>query len=198
MASLVTVDRAGMHPAAARLDATALGKWLEAASDWVKLYCGRTFTATLQAEVHDGDGTSVLYVHELPIVSLVDIKILEDDGDTETLDDEDFRYNAQTGEIRFQPDPDGDYSYFPRGFRNVTVDYNSGYAAVPEAVQEAVIEIALQVCAAGANPNDPSLASEKLGSYSYSIREAAQQPGGLLSPAARSALGMYRTYGRGS
>lgn len=199
MASLVTTARAQQHPAAARYSGTLLANLLIAGSDWLRLYCGKTFDLQEDFdEVHDGDGTTSLFVHELPIVELTSVTILEEDGTEVALDATDFRYKAGTGEIRFGPDPQGDYSCFPTGFQNVTVTMDCGYDPVPEPVQEAAIEIALALGTLGAGSKDPSLASERLGEYSYTLRQAATEDGGILSPATRSVLAMYRTYGRGT
>ena len=195
MADLVLAARAQFHPALAAVNATLLGYLLTAASDWVKEYCGRTFTASLLAEKHNGTGDDTIFVDELPITSLVDVKILNDDGTTDTCDDLDFRYDAAVGEIKFQPDPTGDWDYFPKGHQNITIDYNAGYATIPQAVQEAVCQVAIAMRAQGSNANNPALASESMGAYSYSLKGGAENT--ILTPALRATLAMYRVHGRG-
>ena len=195
MATLVALARAQQHPAAAALDATLLTNLLLGASEWVELYCNRKFASATFTEIHSGDGTSILHLDQLPITALTSVTILDDDGTSTVLASTDFRYDPQTGELRFAPDPDGDYTYFPRGFRNVTVVYVAGFAAVPDAVQDAVVEIALTVAAIGKQAGN--LASERLGDYAYTLRNAAAEPGGILSPATRSTLAMYKVYGIG-
>tara|TARA_R110000824_G_scaffold168136_4_gene345160 strand:+ start:1185 stop:2057 length:873 start_codon:yes stop_codon:yes gene_type:complete len=96
--------------------------------------------------------------------------------------DADYRVDEKTGRIDLLSSPsdtawypyDPNAGAFPRGSRNVYVDYTAGYAqdSVPDALQE----IAWELCASAyhGGQHDPTIASESLDGYSYSTRNAME------------------------
>lgn len=77
---------------------------------------------------------------------------------------------------------------WPRGYRNVRVVYDAGFASVPEAIQQACAELCAHVYhGRGLNTN---LQSESLGGYSYTM--AASKGLESLSAAGKQALALYR------
>ncbi len=54
---------------------------------------------------------------------------------------------------------------FPRGYRNILVDYTYGYATIPGALQEAVLRLISIAYYRG--QVDPTLQSERLGDHSW-------------------------------
>ena len=202
MASLVTNARAQRHNLLNQVGTTLCGELLEAASDWVKLYTGKDFTSTVYAETYDGQGTSVMFLNQIPVTDIASVVIDDQDGtSTTTLDNTDddvFLYDGETGEVRFHPNASEDYAYFPSGFRNIVVNYTAGYAAIPEAINEAICQVAMALYRMGSSAQNPAFQSEKMGDYSYTLRKDADEGGGLLSKSTMQTLCFYKTYGRDS
>jgi len=96
--------------------------------------------------------------------------------------DADYRVDEKTGRIDLigAPSETAWYPYdpnamtFPRGSRNVYVDYTAGYAqaSVPNALQEIAWELVAAAYHGG--QHDPTIASESLDGYSYSTRNAME------------------------
>jgi hypothetical protein len=96
--------------------------------------------------------------------------------------DADYRVDEKTGRIDLigAPSETAWYPYsqnamaFPRGSRNVYVDYTAGYtqATVPNALQEIAWELVAAAYHGG--QHDPTIASESLDGYSYSTRNAME------------------------
>ena len=85
-------------------------------------------------EYYDGDGSSYLFVKNLPINS---IALIADDSDwvwgadtTGTLTD--FRI-VEKNNIVYQ-------SYFNEGLQNIKITYNAGYSSIPLDMKESLIE----------------------------------------------------------
>lgn len=178
MASLVTEARARRHAQLLGADATLLAALLTAASDSVERYCGRVFLSAERTETYSGLGTNILFLRCYPVASVATIKWLDDDA-VETEITTGNRVNLRTGELRLTEE------YFPCGFENIKVKYTAGWTTIPEAVQEAVVQIVAQLYADGLQ--DASVASEKLGEYSYQ-RQVWEGFGGSI----RNLLAPYR------
>ena len=73
-----------------------------------------------------------------------------------------WRLDAQTGEL---------FGYWPRGQLNIRVDYSAGFAVVPEAVQEACVQLAADLY--GQSQLNGAVQSARLGSASYSLNTSA-------------------------
>ena len=96
--------------------------------------------------------------------------------------DADYRVDEKTGRIDLTSSPtdtawypyDPNAMSFPRGSRNIYVDYTAGYtqATVPSALQEIAWELVSAAYHGG--QHDPSIASESLDGYSYSTRNAME------------------------
>ena len=70
----------------------------------------------------------------------------------------------------------------------LSVTYNGGYSTIPEDVQQATIQVMLGMYSTGAK--DPSLKSEKLGEYSYTLNTS--YAGSSISPMVEGLLTRYR------
>lgn len=196
---MTTAARANRHTAAANIGATLLGELLDAATEFIENWCHRTFASTVHAEVYDGQGDSILIADNLPITDVASVVILWNDDTTTTIDntgEDEFRYDPQTGIIKFSPNTTADYAYFPKGFQNITLNYTAGFATIPESVQEACIEVALAFYKMGSSDKNPAFESEKLGDYSYKVRKDAADGGGLLTPTTRQTLAAYKIQGK--
>jgi hypothetical protein len=158
MASLATEARARLNPQLVDVNATLLTALLTTASDIAERYCGRVFAAAERTETYSGNGTNVLFLRCYPVTTVTTINSLDDDA-VATAITTGNRVNTRTGELRLIEE------CFPSGFENVTVKYTAGFATIPEAVQEAVVQIAAKLNAEGLH--DPSLSGETLGDYSY-------------------------------
>ena len=178
MASLVTEARARRNPQLANAEANLLAALLTAASDSVERYCGRAFLSAERTETYSGSGGYVLFLRCYPVTSIATIKWLDEDAVATEITSGN-RVNLRTGELRLT------YECFPYGFENITVKYTAGFTTIPEAVQEAVVQIVAQLYADGLQ--DATLASEKLGDYSYQ-RQVWDSYGGSI----RNLLAPYR------
>ena len=96
--------------------------------------------------------------------------------------DADFRVDEKSGTISLlSADSEGQWFpsdfltlVFPRGRRNIFVDYDAGFAqaSVPPAIQEICWELVAAAYHGG--QHDPTIASESLDGYSYSTRNALE------------------------
>ncbi len=75
---------------------------------------------------------------------------------------------------------------FPAGQQNIRVDYNAGYSAIPDDVQEACVELVQDLYQT--QPINSNLSSAKIGPFSYSIDQANTPE---LSPTIRALLSTY-------
>jgi len=185
--ALVTVGRAQLHPQCQKIDAVLLADLLEAASKMAESFCNRSFTAADFAEVRDGNGLVEMAVCNPPINTLTSVVLLLNDESTETLLTAEFRFDSESGLV--QPIPTSTMSSvngvgsrcFPYGFKNITFNYNGGYATIPDDLQEAVIQIAVALNAMRSlnSYNDPGMVSETLGDYSYKRGEVFNALDGL-------------------
>lgn len=101
-----------------------------------------------------------------------------------------YRLNPERGQIslRWSPifygeHPDERANRFPQTNQSVLVWYSAGYESVPYDVQQAALEVSSATYAM--RSHDPSLGSESLGDYSYSLRapqEIYDQMNNLLGP----------------
>lgn len=193
MALLTTVARARRNAALAGAETVHLTNLLTSASEMVEDYCNRLFTSTPYAtEDQDGSGDNQLWVRNPPITGLTSIYVIDASGDDETILAADFDWDADTGHVRFDPEADSDFTWFPVGIGNIQITYTGGYAAIPDQVQDAVILVAMQLYGAGAVTN-PTLKSERLGEYSYTRADMATQD--PFTKTVRAMLGAYRIYG---
>ena len=79
-----------------------------------------------------------------------------------------WRLDDETGEI---------YGRFPRGQLNVRIDYSAGFATIPQAIQEACVQLVCDLYNAGLV--NTTLKTAKLGSASFSLKD--QQTTAVLS-----------------
>jgi hypothetical protein len=107
-----------------------LNRLIDWATDFIHSYCGRTFPQGSYDEYYDGDGTDTLLSHQFPIVS---VNSLEVDGTVK--DSTSFVLYAPLGIIRLKS------GVFPRGKKNVRLQYTAGYATIPKDLEQASIEL---------------------------------------------------------
>jgi hypothetical protein len=208
--ALVDAARAEQNPLLAGLGNDRLTALLGAAQAAIERWCQREFERASRTEKYDGDGSGELMLRCYPLVSLDDVVVVEPD-DTETeLDPEDFRTNPETGEIWFKPFVENsDYDYFPRGKRNIEIEYTAGYGEAgegeggegePEPVEfnipEDLIEGVVQMAAFIENLNrqDTTAATEASGSYSRTLIPGLTYKEADLPPAVRTLVGRFKDF----
>lgn len=74
-----------------------------------------------------------------------------------------WRLDAETGEL---------FGYWPRGQLNIRVDYTAGFASVPEAVQEACVQLAADLY--GQSQLNGAVDNARLGSAAYTLNTSAR------------------------
>jgi hypothetical protein len=197
--ALVTVARAQQVPSINRiasgypLAVDWLENLLEAASTKVEQYCGRKFELQDYEEIKDGVGTNIMFMTVTPIYSVSEVAIIYSDG-TETLyDSGDVRFDPQSGQIRFLASG----ATFPSGLQNIRFTYEGGYDPIPDPVQEATIEVALQMAGQGCTSNDLAIGAENAGDYTYGARLQGDKHG-LFPPVVKHQLEQYRTFCMGT
>jgi len=162
---LIEVARAQEMPQLAAVSPAILANLIAAASAMFARSIGHNLVSQTVTEYRDGDGTNELILDQYPVISLTSITITNDDGVETVILGTQFRVDSASGIARFKPNSTADYSSFPAGFQNLKAIYNAGYASIPEDVQEAVCELAAWLYSQ--NKQDPAMAAERLGDYSY-------------------------------
>jgi len=131
-----------------------LTSWINETSDEVEHYCNRLFVSqSVTSEIHDGDGTSVIYPRYFPlqqlsvataptsadILAAVQYRTSPDDTwtDIETDTDHIFYDTGDTAKRCYIELYD---EYFDAGRRNIKLVYKAGYATVPSDVKKVVLE----------------------------------------------------------
>ena len=190
MADLITAARAAFVPSLAGIAAPYLASLITAASNMVERYCKREFTQVLHTdELHDGDGTGVLWLKNFPVSALTSIKTVESDGTEETCLGAQFRVNLLTGEVRAIPECTCVYCYFPSGYRNIKATYTAGWAIIPEDIQEAVAQTVAWLYAKASSA--ATEAGWKLGVAARTyFKESSGDP--MLPASVRQLLAFYR------
>jgi hypothetical protein len=165
-AALVLTDtaRARRKAAFGAVSSDVVNDFLAAAEAWVHSCCDRKFVASNYSVTYNGTGGRRLYVKNRPINSLVSCSIVDDGGAVETVNvSTDLTYESEAGAVEFGPDNASSYDIWPRGFQNINLTYNAGYAAIPDDVQEAVILRALVLYAASGSDMNAALGGQTVG-----------------------------------
>jgi hypothetical protein len=94
-----------------------------------------------------------------------------------------WRLDDETGEL---------HAHFPRGRLNIRIDYTAGFATIPQAVQEACVQLVLDLYNAGLVNN--TLKKATLGTGSFELKE--QSTTAVLSGKVSMLLSPYVDYSR--
>ena len=94
-----------------------------------------------------------------------------------------WRLDDETGEL---------YGRLPRGWLNIRIDYRAGFATIPQAIQEACVQLAADLYQAGLVNN--SLKKATLGPSSVELKDSSSSR--QLSAKVRLLLGPYVDYAR--
>lgn len=125
-------------------DDSKLAIMIRSASQLAKTYCRRSFVdyySTDKVEYFDGDIDSMLFVDELPIVSVSEVAVASD-GVTYTAltADEDYFIDHSVDAVRTVDNLPFTVGSYP-AFKSVKVTYRGGYEEVPEDLKIAVMDL---------------------------------------------------------
>ena len=174
---------------------TILDVVIPAVQDRLERSCGRLFDTGSRSEIFDGDGSAGIILKHVPVTAMTSVVLTADDGTTTTYSSatsptfaETFRYDSVTGRLQWIgaetgrlvtdewgsliAETWGTSPRFRRKFQNVTVSYTGGYTSMPEDLQLLMYELvgaAMQRRGSGTG-QDPTLLSESVGSYTYTLR----------------------------
>ena len=149
------------------------------ASERIESHCRRAFASAEVTEYLDGPGTSRLVLARRPVTALAGVyeDADRDFGEDTVIPDDELALYPETGVVERVN------GIFPRGTRNVKVEYTGGYAAIPDDVAIACVKLAA-AWYAHARTGADGVASETLGGYSaeYSARALPADVEGALAP----------------
>jgi hypothetical protein len=112
---------------------------INAVSDFIEEYCNRIFAAAAYTEYHNGRGLDYIPVRNPPINSVTSI---HDDPDRDytaayLVDSDDYVIDASEMFIQ------ADGITFSKGWKNIKIVYNGGYAAIPENLKYCAVAMAV-------------------------------------------------------
>lgn len=126
---------------------TVLGVVIPAVEADLETACGRVFkSATYTDEVYNGKGEDSIWLRNYPVDSVAAVKVLDSNGNTETLASSEYRLVAPRRVVRLS-DADAAWDHlsrsqhmlgrhqapvFPWAQGNILVTYTGGYATIPD------------------------------------------------------------------
>jgi hypothetical protein len=157
-------------------DEALLTRLLGAASDFVETWCSRRFAVAAYTDVRDGSGQARMTMSCRPVVSVAALAI---DGAAipaaGSITGSGWFLNGDTVQL---------FGYvFNRGQANVMISYSAGFATIPAAVAQAVIELAAMRYRERSRTGMASVAAAGE-TTSFVIRD--------MPPAVATLLGQYR------
>ena len=189
MADLITAQDVEDSLGATYSERADVGRLITAASALVEQHCNRVFAQEDVDEYLDGTGTDCLLVSRPPIASVDSISV---DG-TDLDNSEETAWNVEAdGRAIYRGRGRVDPMFacvWPRGRRNVRVQYTGGFAATPEAVAQATVMLVRQM--ADGSAYSSILRRETIGDYSYELSSLAVESDELPG-VVRALLDPYR------
>jgi len=104
---------------------------LAGATKAIQNFCGWNIAPAEDLVIYLDGGTAELFLPTLKLNSVESITV-----EDVPLADTDFEWSRITGNVRRK-----DLSAFPEVWGGIVVDYNSGYAAVPEELKQIVLQV---------------------------------------------------------
>lgn len=140
-------------------------------------------TATYTDQEYDGQGDYMLMLRNFPVTAVSAVKLVCYTT-TVTLDSTGYawdsrgklwRENGPSGHAYTDDSPTGAWSEggWPRGHKNVKATYTAGYATIPDDLK--LIQFEMVDSALASAGRDPSMQSESIDSYSYSLRSSVDK-----------------------
>ena len=190
--ALTSVSRAKQSPALASVSSTYLSNLLEAASDAIENYLDtKVAQATTTTEKQYGTGLQYFFTKNIPVSTFTQVIVDDGTGSTYTLDTDDVEVDTSIGKVWIKYNASSSLGLFPAvGFPNLTVSYTYGYSTVPDAIQEACVQLCAGMYSQTSAAN-PHLSAFKMGEYSETRGGASggagaisTAPGGITGPVA--------------
>lgn len=142
-------------------------------------------TATYTDQAYDGDGDHDIVLRNWPVTSVSSVKI-KIGTSTCTLSSESYAVSSR-GRLHRNGPPAGfayteaapdlgvyvDRAVWPVGFHNILVTYIAGNATIPSYLKAIQFEMVDAILASSGR--DPSVQSESIESYSYSLRSSGDR-----------------------
>jgi len=170
---------------------TYINALIGAGQSFLERYLNRILEDTALAEVRNGDGTAEIIVRRPPINSLTSI-VRKGTTDT-TITSTNFDFRSESGIIRWKThgvtDVTNFLGSFPIGFRNIIINYNGGYAIIPEPLKLVLAEMVIETFDRTSLPS--AAQKERLGQYfiDHGIRHAED-----ILMRRKSILSVYRLH----
>lgn len=138
MSMITASDLRGFFNMDVTSDDTLLGDLITAAQRAAELYCDTIFESSTLTEYQDGDGSQVIIVKKIPIISVTSI---HDDvdrvfGSDALIASDDYVVTEAEGKIELLND------VTTPGLKNLKIVYIAGFSSVPMAVKNAVGNLA--------------------------------------------------------
>lgn len=176
---------------------------LDTLNDWLvrefKAYGIQLEQATI-TELHDGRGLDHVITNLRPLISVTSIHVSQQQiyDSTTLVPAEDYRVYNDTGIVRLI-NTASSFTYFPnqsccgfsvfgKGVQNIRVVYEAGYTTLPSDIKMAMMTVVgkfQSISAVGGG--GAAFSSERLGDYSYTLRE----PGGAVPGGTLGAAGVF-------
>ena len=178
-----TLDQAKTYSELVNLSDAQLTLLLDAATQLIDKVCYRTFGQSSYTETHSGANDTILVLRIPPINTLTEVVFKN--GSEETKWDftttptvgQAFLVDANAGIIHSSPD----YGIvFPEGYKNIQVSYNGGYAAIPPAIVQACIALAIDLFSS--TEKSSNLTGLKLGDYAEQYADSSSGDGSTGIP----------------
>lgn len=183
----VTFDRLRVSPSLVNIGDDVLQELVTACCTAAERMTGRKFKRETVTDYYDGDGTESLFLQRFPVVSITSITLIAGDNTEDVYLGTDFRFDAETGEVRWKPDV---ASLFPNGFQNIKAIYVAGFNPIPADIQSAIVQGVLHFVEL--ETHGKPIIEEELGEYRVKFEQRISVAGMDEWPsAARSILRRY-------
>jgi uncharacterized phiE125 gp8 family phage protein len=116
-------------------DDALITRLISAASDYIQAWLNRTIAITAYNAVRDGHGGVRMMFSNYPVISVQSI-LIDDQAIPLATNSQSAGYQFNSTSVWLQ----GGYK-FTRGYGNVQLNYTAGFAAVPNEVEQACIEL---------------------------------------------------------
>lgn len=137
MAALTTIDNVRAYLAFSKPDTATdelLERLIDAASEFVEQWLGRTVLSAQIVEYHSGGNKDAIILKQAPITSVTSV-VLDGRVLPAAVEPADVGWMLVDNWLVYQ------HGLFGRGRKNLVVTYEAGYLAVPADIEQAVIEI---------------------------------------------------------
>jgi len=110
-----------------------LTRFITAASDWIEIFLDRSLESASYEHFFDGRANDRFTMKQWPVTAISGVRVNQDSDFSDAndeMDAEDYSIDNDIGIVLIN-------TKFPRGNRNVRIQYTAGYASIPTPIQEA-------------------------------------------------------------